>query len=433
MKGVTLHHKLKNGQSYAYHFEIMKKQFILLLALVVSFPILATASKKPTPAKRLIQRLSCIQSHGIMFGHQDDTFYGHNWHYETGRSDVLETAGDYPAVMGFDLGGLEIDSPRNLDGVPFADMRSAIIAQQRRGGIVTLSWHPRNFVNGKSSWDPEGGEVTKLFNDKVYRKKLTAALDKVAAFIGSLKMGKTAAPVIFRPWHEMNGDWFWWGGKNTTTEAYRQLYRFTHDYLSRRCRNIAWAFSPNLGATSMDEYYPGDAYVDLVGIDIYDFNNDAKAYTANVSKGLTMVCDFAKAHKKLAALTETGCQGLPQTNEPIEDGNGIYEKYKNPVLTAAHTPLEWRYDFFEQTNPFLEQRIMMEAAFNAGAIKWGDKYVVVTRVEGAESRHTTAMVGAMRVGRGPRQPLSPLRRQAGPGQGPTLLGLHQDPPARSRR
>lgn len=90
MKGVTLHHKLKNGQSYAYHFEIMKKQFILLLTLVVSFPILATASKKPTPAKRLIQRLSCIQSHGIMFGHQDDTFYGHNWHYETGRSDVLK-------------------------------------------------------------------------------------------------------------------------------------------------------------------------------------------------------------------------------------------------------------------------------------------------------------------------------------------------------
>lgn len=52
----------------------MKKQFILLLARVVSFPILATANKKPTPAKRLIQRLSCIQSHGIMFGHQDDTF-----------------------------------------------------------------------------------------------------------------------------------------------------------------------------------------------------------------------------------------------------------------------------------------------------------------------------------------------------------------------
>ena len=60
------------------------------------------------------------------------------------------------------------------------------------------------------------------------------------------------------------------------------------------------------------------------------------------------------------ALTETGCQGLPQTNEPIEDGNGIYEKYKNPVLTAAHTPLEWRYDFSEQTNPFLEQHTYLE-------------------------------------------------------------------------
>lgn len=275
-------------------------------------PTLAAVNRKASPAKRLIQRLNRIQQHGILFGHQDDTFYGHNWHYEAGRSDVLETAGDYPAVMGFDLGGLKIDSLRNLDGVPFADMRSAIIAQQQRGGIVTLSWHPRNFVNGETSWDPEGGEVTKLLNDKVYRKKLLTALDKVAAFIGSLKTKSGPVTVIFRPWHEMNGDWFWWGGKNTTPEAYRQLYRLTHDYLSRRCRNIVWAFSHNLGATSMEEYYPGDKYIDLVGIDIYDFNNDAKAYSANVDKGLSMVCAFAKAHKKLAALTETGCQTLPQ-------------------------------------------------------------------------------------------------------------------------
>ncbi|MBO4606200.1 MAG: glycosidase [Bacteroidales bacterium] len=61
--------------------------------------------------------------------------------------------------------------------------------------------------------------------------------------------------------------------------------------------------------------------------------------------------------------------------------NGVYERYENPVLTAAHAPLEWRYDLNPETNPFLMERIGIHAAFNSGAIKWGDKYVLVVRVE----------------------------------------------------
>lgn len=66
--------------------------------------------------------------------------------------------------------------------------------------------------------------------------------------------------------------------------------------------------------------------------------------------------------------------------------NGIYDRYRYPVLTADHTPLEWRYDFSEADNPYLMQRIMMNAVFNAGAVKWGDRYVVVARVEGADRK-----------------------------------------------
>ena len=62
--------------------------------------------------------------------------------------------------------------------------------------------------------------------------------------------------------------------------------------------------------------------------------------------------------------------------------NGIYTKYQYPILTAEHTPLEWRYDFCEQTNPYLMQRIMMNAVLNAGAIFFEGKYTVVARVEG---------------------------------------------------
>lgn len=73
-------------------------------------------------------------------------------------------------------------------------------------------------------------------------------------------------------------------------------------------------------------------------------------------------------------------------NEPEEWGNGIYERYKHPILTAEHTPLEWRYDFNKKDNPYLMQRIMMNAVLNAGAIKINGRYLLVCRVEGADRK-----------------------------------------------
>ena len=71
---------------------------------------------------------------------------------------------------------------------------------------------------------------------------------------------------------------------------------------------------------------------------------------------------------------------LGKTNLPAYS-NGVYERYANPVLTAAHAPLEWRYDFCRETNPYLMERIGIHATFNSGAIKWNGKYVLVVRVE----------------------------------------------------
>ncbi len=77
---------------------------------------------------------------------------------------------------------------------------------------------------------------------------------------------------------------------------------------------------------------------------------------------------------------------LARKNEPQQWDNGIYVKYKYPILTAGHTPLEWRYDFSEKDNPYLMQRIMMNAVFNAGAIKLDGRYLLVCRVEGADRK-----------------------------------------------
>ena len=77
---------------------------------------------------------------------------------------------------------------------------------------------------------------------------------------------------------------------------------------------------------------------------------------------------------------------LNRENTPVEGGNGIYEKYKYPILTADHTPLEWRYDLSPETNPHLMQRIMMNATLNSGAIKLNGRYLLVVRVEGADRK-----------------------------------------------
>ena len=72
-------------------------------------------------------------------------------------------------------------------------------------------------------------------------------------------------------------------------------------------------------------------------------------------------------------------------NIPVE-GNGVYERYTHPVLTADHAPLEWRYDLNRKTNPYLMERFGIHAVLNAGAIKWNGRYVVVARVEGADRK-----------------------------------------------
>ena len=88
---------------------------------------------------------------------------------------------------------------------------------------------------------------------------------------------------------------------------------------------------------------------------------------------------------RLASLRSSHKALLEKKNIPVE-GNGIYCRYKNPVVTAEHAPLEWRYDLNPKTNPFLMERIGVHAAFNAGAIKWNGKYVLVVRVEGNDRK-----------------------------------------------
>ena len=89
--------------------------------------------------------------------------------------------------------------------------------------------------------------------------------------------------------------------------------------------------------------------------------------------------------ERLERLKKSHEELISKKNVPIE-GNGVYERYVNPVLTAAHAPLEWRYDLHKESNPYLMERFGIHAVMNSGAIKFGGKYILVARVESADRK-----------------------------------------------
>jgi len=265
----------------------------------------------------LYRNLKKLLNEGIMFGHQDDLAYGVGWKYQPGRSDIKDVTGDYPAVYGFELGRLEIDKPVNLDSVPFDKMKLFIREAYDRGGVITLSWHLNNPLTGKTAWDPSPGTVASALPGGEKSDLYKTWLDKIAAFMLDLK-GKRGEyiPIIFRPFHELNGDWFWWGGKNCTPDEVKQLYRFTESYLrdKKNVHNLLYAYN-NDKFYSKEEYlarYPGDDWVDLIGLDIYQKDNTAsnEDFIKYVGNMLATLSSVATEHNKIPALTEFGYNGV---------------------------------------------------------------------------------------------------------------------------
>jgi len=280
----------------------------------IDFPIDAKATKETV---RLAHNLKRLLNKGIMFGHQDDLAYGVGWQYEAGRSDIKDVTGDYPAVYGFELGRLEIDRPVNLDSVPFDKMKGFIRSAYDRGGVITISWHLNNPLTGKTAWDPSPGTVASILPGGEKNELYKSWLDKIAGFMLDLK-GKRGEyiPIIFRPFHELNGSWFWWGKNHCTPEELRQLWHFTVSYLrdTKNVHNLLYAFNTDK-FYSKDEYmerYPGDEWVDVIGFDIYQAYNTAKnedfiKYTGMM---LGMLDSIGIERNKIPALTEFGNSGV---------------------------------------------------------------------------------------------------------------------------
>ncbi len=267
-------------------------------------------------------KLKNLSAKHILFGHQHATEYGHGWSGDENRSDVKSVTGSHPAVIGVDLMGLS-GLPEDQVEANYRALVKNITDTYNRGGITTLAWHFSNPVSpGGFYWkDSVSAKAVKdIIPGGSHHQQYKAILAKIASLAKSVR-GKdgSLAPLIFRPYHEFDGDWFWWGRSHCTREEFTGLWRFTVSYLrdSLQVHNFIYAFSPDNRFSSESEYldrYPGNEWVDMVGMDNYgDFGREGKYNLEAGLKKLQIVSDYAKKKGKLAAFTETGLESIPNT------------------------------------------------------------------------------------------------------------------------
>jgi mannan endo-1,4-beta-mannosidase len=241
----------------------------------------------------------------LLFGMHDATGYGVGWSGNDDRSDVKDVCGSYPAVFSWDVNNI-INDP-DLSRFEYR----MLLAYEN--GINTLCWHQIDPEGHSFYYDQVNYEVVPtILPGGEYHKKYLQKLRKFAGVMKKLRgPNGESVPVIFRPYHEQNGSWFWWGRTRCTEQDYQALWQFTVTYLrdSLNVHNLIYAFSPDGNQfNAKDEYfkeYPGDSYVDIFGLDFYFWEGTAALIT-KFQQRLVYTVQNAQSRGKLAALTEVG-------------------------------------------------------------------------------------------------------------------------------
>jgi len=263
--------------------------FLLSLALGAAMPLVAQADAEirpvtpdPSPeAVALLHYLHGISGHHTLAGQHCNPLVG-----STRLATDFKATGRYPALFGQDFG---FSPPGTWDGINFRQqIVDEAIRRSSEGFVITLMWHavrptedePVEFatsIQGKltdEQWRDlltPGTEVNERWKSQV---------DVIAWHLRQLR--DAGIPVLWRPYHEMNGHWFWWGQK-TGENGYRKLYRMLFDRLARfhRLNNLIWVFNANEIRTDTDadgakhavgayaDFYPGAEVVDVLATDVY--------------------------------------------------------------------------------------------------------------------------------------------------------------------
>lgn len=247
--------------------------------------------------RRLMDYLCSIYGKRMLSGQYCDT--GMNG---TEMTVIRETTGYQPAVLGLDM--IEMSPSRAKHNGGGSQVVQYAKDWWEAGGIVTFCWHwnvPEKYLKD-IWWKGFYTDTVSIDLDKIMRGEdeegYALLMSDIDAIAGCLKeLQDAGVPVLWRPLHEVSGGWFWWGASGA--EAYKQLYRTMYEKLTveHGLNNLIWVWN---GQDA--DWYPGDAYVDIIGEDIYAGN---RVYTSQAARFLKAL--EATPTRKLVMLTENGC------------------------------------------------------------------------------------------------------------------------------
>ncbi|MCQ2515538.1 MAG: glycoside hydrolase family 26 protein [Saccharofermentans sp.] len=284
-------------------------------------------------------------SNNFMFGHQNAGHIGVSIKEHDGtESDVKNLVGKHPKVVGIDT-----LSFFGYEGT--MDQLVKVTKQlHKEGCIITLSSHMPNFsLGGDDYYDyspnfTDGDIGRRIMPGGDLNPKFLRFLDHIAKFVNEcIDVDGEPIPMIFRPFHEDNGDWFWWGRKHLPDEDYKKLFRYTVDYLQgeKGVKSLAYSYSPNGFFSSEEDYmkrYPGDDYVDVLGMDIYrDHPSSDDKFFEKLKTSLQYIFECSMQHGKTYAITEIGMRVLDTPEgyyEGLSPSHNVIKNFYTELLSS---------------------------------------------------------------------------------------------------
>lgn len=306
-----------------------------LNALAIPKADVKLVDKKATPETIALYRyLSAVPKAGkVIYGHQNDAHHKMFRPADGSESDTKDVTGSLSGVIGIDALSFTGDEARLNDcewntGKTYIDKMVEITKKAAdEGAILTMSMHMPNFdrvekraaVTGSTPSErdhyinytthiSEGNVVKRILPGGDLNGSYTAYLDRVAEY--GNRMSEVNVPILFRPFHEQNGFWFWWGKEHCSEKDFQSIWEYTVKYLrdTKNVHNFLYVYSPNGHFQSEDDYlnrYPGDKWVDVMGVDSYDDDQTGQWYI-DLSKDLDIIDKVSAKHGKLKTISEVG-------------------------------------------------------------------------------------------------------------------------------
>lgn len=288
-------------------------------------PVIPVNPSASEEAKLLLRDLVNLTGKGILSGQHDYLESPDELNYK-----LKNTSGQHAVLHGYELGAINNQSEDMIVAQRQAVVDSAI-AWHLEGGIVAMTFHQS--LPGTS---PEWSNVFKKLSQEKFDayvtpgtaqyKSLISDLDEIAGYLGQLR--DAGVPVLWRPYHEMNGDWFWWGKKDN----FSALWNITYDRLvnTHKLNNLLWVWNPNAPNKWSDPYklyYPGADKVDVLAADIYD-NDFKQSYYEELVK---------LAAGKPIGIGESGQLPNPEVFSTTQN-KWVYMMTWGKLLTENNTP-----------------------------------------------------------------------------------------------